>query len=157
MTLPVSLPPTTEPITPTTDVGRAAPTILGRRRPAITSTVTSYKLPIPSAAEAPPPPPPYALPPGFTTETLAAATNVTFSVETPNPVNFCEWVPASLHVKVQREALPESSVVFGRVFGNKMGRRLTVVEEGLFSGIATSTVQVSYTRYTFTCSLQVTT
>ena len=57
-----------------------------------------------------------------------------------------------LNVKVQREALAESSVVFGRVFGNKMGRRLTVVEEGLFSGIATSTVQVSYTRYTFTCS-----
>ena len=55
-------------------------------------------------------------------------------------------------VKVQRETLAESSVVFGRVFGNKMGRRLTVVEEGLFSGIATSTVQVSYTRYTFTCS-----
>ena len=47
------------------------------------------------------------------------------------------------HVKVQREALAESSVVLGRVFGNKMGRRLTVVEEGLFSGIATSTVQVS--------------
>ena len=60
------------------------------------------------------------------------------------------------HVKVQREALAESSVVFGRVFGNKMGRRLTVVEEGLFSGIATSTVQVSYKRYTFTCSQQVT-
>ena len=56
------------------------------------------------------------------------------------------------NVKVQREALAESSVVVGRVFGNKMGRRLTVVEEGLFSGIATSTVQVSYTRYTFTCS-----
>ena len=55
-------------------------------------------------------------------------------------------------VKVQREALAESSVVVGRVFGNKMGRRLTVVEESLFSGIATSTVQVSYTRYTFTCS-----
>ena len=55
-------------------------------------------------------------------------------------------------VKVQRVALAESSVVFSRVFGNKMGRRLTVVEEGLFSGIATSTVQVSYTRYTFTCS-----
>ena len=36
-----------------------------------------------------------------------------------------------LPVKVQREALAESSVVFG----NKMGRRLTVVEEGLFSGI----------------------
>ena len=48
-----------------------------------------------------------------------------------------------LIVKVQREALAESSVVFSRVFGNKMGRRLTVVEEGLFSGIATSTVQVS--------------
>ena len=46
-------------------------------------------------------------------------------------------------VKVQREALAESSVVFSRVFGNKMGRRLMVVEEGLFSGIATSTVQVS--------------
>ena len=29
-------------------------------------------------------------------------------------------------VKVQREALAESSVVFGRVFGNKVGRRLTV-------------------------------
>ena len=55
-------------------------------------------------------------------------------------------------VKVQRESLAESSGVFGRVFSNKMGRRLTVVEEGLFSGIATSTVQVSYTRYTFTCS-----
>ena len=35
-------------------------------------------------------------------------------------------------VKVQSEALAESSVVFGRVFGNKMDRRLTVVEEGLF-------------------------
>ena len=35
-------------------------------------------------------------------------------------------------VKVQSEALAESSVVFGRVFGYKMGRRLTVVEEGLF-------------------------
>ena len=55
-------------------------------------------------------------------------------------------------VKVQSEALAESSVMFGRVFGNTMGRRLMVVEEGLFSGIATSTVQVSYTRYTFTCS-----
>ena len=41
------------------------------------------------------------------------------------------------------QALAESSVVFGRVFGNKMGRRLTVVEKGLFSDIATSTVQVS--------------
>ena len=29
-------------------------------------------------------------------------------------------------VKVQIEALAESSVVFGRVFGNKVGRRLTV-------------------------------
>ena len=29
-------------------------------------------------------------------------------------------------VKVQREALAESSVVFGRVFGNRVGRRLTV-------------------------------
>ena len=29
-------------------------------------------------------------------------------------------------VKVQREALAESSVVFGRVFGNKVGRRLMV-------------------------------
>ena len=29
-------------------------------------------------------------------------------------------------VKVQREALAESSVIFGRVFGNKVGRRLTV-------------------------------
>ena len=56
------------------------------------------------------------------------------------------------YVKVQREALAESRVVFSRVFGNKMGRRLTVVEEGLFSGIATTKVQVSYTRYTFTCS-----
>ena len=26
-----------------------------------------------------------------------AATNATFSGETPNPVNFREWVPASLH------------------------------------------------------------
>ena len=104
MTLPLSLPPTTKPITPTTDVCREAPTILGKCRPAVTSTVTSYKLPIPSAAEAPPqpprllpPPPPYALPPGITAETLAAATNATFSVETPNAVNCCEWVPASLH------------------------------------------------------------
>ena len=32
----------------------------------------------------------------------------------------------SFFVKVQREALAESSVVFGRVFGNKVGRRLTV-------------------------------
>ena len=49
-----------------------------------------------------------------------------------------------MHVKVQSEALAESSFVFGRVFGNKMGRRLTVVEEGIAtSGIATSTVQVS--------------
>ena len=104
MTLPVSLPPTTEPITPTTDVCRAAPTILEKCRAAVTSTVTSYKLPIPSAAAAPPqpprllpPPPPYALPPCITAETLAAATNGTFSVETPNAVIFCEWVPASLH------------------------------------------------------------
>ena len=53
MTLPVSLPPTT-------DVCRAAPTILGKCRPASTSTTTSYKLPIPSVTAAPPhrPPPP---------------------------------------------------------------------------------------------------
>ena len=70
MTLPVSLPPTTEPINPTTDVCRAAPTILRKRRPDVTSTVTTYKLPIPLATAAPPqpprllpPPPPYGLPP----------------------------------------------------------------------------------------------
>ena len=104
MTLPLSLPPTTEPITPTTDDCQAAPAILGKRRPDVTSTVTSYKLPIPSAAAAPPqpprllpPPPPYGLPPGITAEALAAATNATFSVETLNAVNCCEWVPASLH------------------------------------------------------------
>ena len=105
MTLPVSLPPTTEPITPTTDVCRAAPTILGKRRPAVTSTVTTYKLPIPSATAAPPqppcllpPPPPYGLPPGITAEAFAGATNATFSVETPKAaVNCCKWVPASLH------------------------------------------------------------
>ena len=100
----MTLPPTTEPITPTTDVCRAAPAILRKLRTAVTSTVTSYKLPIPSAAAAPPqpprllpPPPPYGLPPGITAEALAAATNATFSVETPNAVNCCEWVPASLH------------------------------------------------------------
>ena len=100
MTLPVSLPPTTEPITPTTDVCRAAPNILGKRRPATTSTVTSYKLPIPSVTAAPPhpPPPPCGLPPGITAEGYAGATNATFSVETPNAVvNHCKWVPASLH------------------------------------------------------------
>ena len=106
MTLPVSLPPTTKPITPTTDVCRAAPTILGKHHPAVTSTVTTYKLPIPSATAAPPqpprllppPPPPYGLPPGITAEAFAGATNATFSVETPNAaVNCCEWVPASLH------------------------------------------------------------
>ena len=73
MTLPVSLPPTT-------DVCRAAPNILRKRRPAVTSTTTSYKLPIPSVTAAPPhprPPPP---------------------VEVPNAVvNRCKWVPASLH------------------------------------------------------------
>ena len=103
--LPLSLPPTTEPITPTTDVCRAAPSILRKRRPAVTSTVTTYKLPIPSATAAPPqpprllpPPPPYGLPPGITTEAFAGATNATFSVETPNAaVNCFKWVPASLH------------------------------------------------------------
>ena len=67
MTLPVSLPPTTEPITPTADVCRAAPIILRKRRPAVTSTVTTYMVPIPSAAAAPPQPPhllpPHLLPP----------------------------------------------------------------------------------------------
>ena len=61
MTLPVSLPPTT-------DVCRAAPSILRKRRPAVTSTTTSYKLPIPSVTAAhphPPPPPPCGLPPWY--------------------------------------------------------------------------------------------
>ena len=74
------------------------------------------------------------------------------SLDCAQPALNIHWISPmkSTHylVKVQREALAESSVVFG----NKMGRRLTVVEEGLFSGIATSTVQVSYTRYRFTCS-----
>ena len=56
-----------------------------------------------------------------------------------NNQNFSSCV--YIYVKVQSEALAESNVV--------LGRRLTVAEEGLFSGIATSTVQVSYTRYTF--------
>ena len=94
MTLPVSLPPTT-------DVCRAAPNILRKRRPATTSTTTSYKLPIPSVTAArphPPPPPPCGLPPGITDEGFAGATNATFSVEAPNAVvNRCKWVPASLH------------------------------------------------------------
>ena len=94
MTLPVSLPPTT-------DVCRAAPTILGKRRPAATSTTTSYKLPIASVTAAPPhrpPPPPCGLPPGITAEGFAGATNARFSVEVPNAVvNRSKWVPASLH------------------------------------------------------------
>ena len=94
MTLPVSLPPTT-------DVCRAAPNILRKRRPATTSTTTSYKLPIPSVTAArphPPPPPPCGLPPGITDEGFAGATNATFSFEAPNAVvNRCKWVPASLH------------------------------------------------------------
>ena len=94
MTLPVSLPPTT-------DVCRAAPNILRKRGPAATSTTTSYKLPIPSVTAAPPhppPPPPCGLPPGITAEGFAGATNATFSVEAPNAVvNRCKWVPASLH------------------------------------------------------------
>ena len=49
-------------------------------------------------------------------------------------------------VKVQREALAESSVVFGRVFGNKSRQASYGVKEGLFTGIATSTVQVSHTQ-----------
>ena len=65
MILPVSLPPTT-------DVCRAAPNILRKRRPATTSTTTSYKLPIPSvtAARPHPPPPPYGLPPGIRCQPL---------------------------------------------------------------------------------------
>ena len=94
MTLPVSLPPTT-------DVCRAAPNILRKRRPAATSTTTSYKLPIPSVTAAPPhppPPPPCGLTPGITAEGFAGATNARFSVEVPNAVvNRCKWVPASLH------------------------------------------------------------
>ena len=51
-------------------------------------------------------------------------------------IGLYEYIFMSLlcRVKVQREALAESSVVFGRVFGNKMGRHLTVVENNLFSG-----------------------
>ena len=91
MTLPVSLPPTT-------DVCRAAPNILRKRGPAATSTTTSYKLPIPSVTAAPPHPPPCGLPPGITAEGFAGATNARFSVEAPNAVvNRCKWVPASLH------------------------------------------------------------
>ena len=93
MTLPVSLPPTT-------DVCRAAPNILRKRRSAATSTTTSYKLPIASVTAAPPhrPPPPCGLPPGITAEGFAGATNARFSVEAPNAVvNRCKWVPASLH------------------------------------------------------------
>ena len=50
MPLPASLPSTTQPITPATAVCQAAPTILGKRRSAATSTITSYVLPIPLVA-----------------------------------------------------------------------------------------------------------
>ena len=61
-------------------------------------------------------------------------------------VNVLVHVSQCICVKVQREALADSSVVFGRVFGNKVGRRLYGVKEGLFTGIAPSTVQVSHTQ-----------
>ena len=55
-------------------------------------------------------------------------------------------------VKVQSEALAESSVIVGRVFGQQNGSASYGSRGRFIHGIATSTVQVSYTRYLGTSS-----
>ena len=58
--------------------------------------------------------------------------NMVVHVVVFNDESYWSTVEAVHLVKVQSEALAESSVMFSRVFRNKMGRRLTVVEESLF-------------------------